>query len=759
MIRVIKMMGRIDFIFLFLIFGVFLINLPYGGASLLPQHDTLYNFQIFYFFYNEYFFHHTIAQWIPYGTYGVPAAPFQLGVLSPAEYFSGFLGAFLGVKNVLFLFKAATLLEQFTFLLGMYFLAKALFERRVIILMVCIASFCSMEWLYQIFWNLRLYEFFPFALYFLVLFFERKRSLYFWMAGIIGIIWFLGTWFYMSFLFIFLGCIICAVLFTYHQGAWKDIWPRRRLDAAVMVFFFVIAASYILFFKNSFEHVAILHRSSSSGAANSLDIFMTYGFNASFNSVVTWLFTADPLYTLLGKGRDNTVYVGFATIVFFVWSLAFVRDKYYVAILTCFLVLVWMSFGGIITNLVYYFPGLKFYRHVGLVYPLVKICVALGAGFGLADFLKCSGSVWMKRLLMTIGICLLLVDASGISYVNKGIIVPIMMIYFIAFLIWVGIRSIVIIWSKNTNHSIPPRFLEHAFAILLIAALCLDVTTFRKALYDGWPKLPKRMFVGLKSVEVNELPYIKQRGQEPTGRQVLAFLLQQGAKNKSSAQYESVYGFAQSDPCNEISKVGPETGVLTAGLNELLGVKFSNNDEKDRIRGCSAPKLRLLESEKYFSNTKDESDYMQSTAPLDDLVLLQVPQRGAMAVSVRKAEDSRKAGTVEVKGFTANQLDVWADIKKKDGAWLVYADSFYPGWHAYVDGASTTVYGAFLAFKAVFVPEGKHEVRFVFFNSLTSILSYIIAIFGLMAGAGIFLLLLITLAGLFFPLKRTSLQD
>jgi len=231
-------LGRIDFIFLCLILGVIGVNFPYLNPTFFPHHDTLYNFQVFYFFYNEFFFHHTIAQWMPYGAYGIPAALYQIAQITPGEYFTILIGGLLQVKNVLLLFKLAILLEQFTFLLGLYLLAKVLFKKRTTIVLVCIASFCSMEWYYQLFFNFRIIEFFPFTLYFLVLFFERKRSFYFWMSGLSGILWTLGSGFYFSFLYFFLGSIFCAVLFAYHPGAWKFIWPRHKIDAVVLALFF-----------------------------------------------------------------------------------------------------------------------------------------------------------------------------------------------------------------------------------------------------------------------------------------------------------------------------------------------------------------------------------------------------------------------------------------------------------------------------------------------------------------------------------------
>ncbi len=44
--------------------------------------------------------------------------------------------------------------------------------------------------------------------------------------------------------------------------------------------------------------------------------------------------------------------------------------------------------------------------------------------------------------------------------------------------------------------------------------------------------------------------------------------------------------------------------------------------------------------------------------------------------------------------------------------YLVVSDSFDPGWSATVDGQAATIYPAYCAFRAVYLPEGKHTVVF-----------------------------------------------
>jgi len=68
---------------------------------------------------------------------------------------------------------------------------------------------------------------------------------------------------------------------------------------------------------------------------------------------------------------------------------------------------------------------------------------------------------------------------------------------------------------------------------------------------------------------------------------------------------------------------------------------------------------------------------------------------------------------------------------------LFISDSFYPGWKAFIDGKETKIYRANYAFRAVFLPSGKHTVRFIY-----DPLSFKI-------GTAISLIALVVLGGLF----------
>ena len=81
---------------------------------------------------------------------------------------------------------------------------------------------------------------------------------------------------------------------------------------------------------------------------------------------------------------------------------------------------------------------------------------------------------------------------------------------------------------------------------------------------------------------------------------------------------------------------------------------------------------------------------------------------------------------------------------KADGH-VVLLDTFYPGWHAEVDGRERPIRAADLAFRAVAVARGRHTVRFFYRPtsviaggalSLAALLAIVVCLIGLRRRGG-----------------------
>jgi len=85
-------------------------------------------------------------------------------------------------------------------------------------------------------------------------------------------------------------------------------------------------------------------------------------------------------------------------------------------------------------------------------------------------------------------------------------------------------------------------------------------------------------------------------------------------------------------------------------------------------------------------------------------------------------------------------IEVVVDADVEQESWLVLADSYYPGWKAFVDGVEQPIYRANHAFRAVTVPADASRVEFVFRpgSVLLGAVVSAFAWFGLLsAGAGL----------------------
>jgi hypothetical protein len=80
------------------------------------------------------------------------------------------------------------------------------------------------------------------------------------------------------------------------------------------------------------------------------------------------------------------------------------------------------------------------------------------------------------------------------------------------------------------------------------------------------------------------------------------------------------------------------------------------------------------------------------------------------AAGVRTANAPPTGDAVTVVRYGTTRVELQAE-SAADGM-LVLADTYYPGWRAFVDGVEMPVYRADWALRAVAVPAGRHRVEF-----------------------------------------------
>ena len=69
-------------------------------------------------------------------------------------------------------------------------------------------------------------------------------------------------------------------------------------------------------------------------------------------------------------------------------------------------------------------------------------------------------------------------------------------------------------------------------------------------------------------------------------------------------------------------------------------------------------------------------------------------------------------GTARIERYSS--LEVIVNVETPAPTFLVVSDTFYPGWHAYLDGIEAPILRGDLTFRVVEVPAGTHRVVFRF---------------------------------------------
>jgi len=87
-------------------------------------------------------------------------------------------------------------------------------------------------------------------------------------------------------------------------------------------------------------------------------------------------------------------------------------------------------------------------------------------------------------------------------------------------------------------------------------------------------------------------------------------------------------------------------------------------------------------------------------------------------------------GKVDINSYSANRITI--ETNSSGNNLLFLSDTFYPGWEAYVDGQKTPIYRADFTFRAIDIPQGKHQIEFVY-NPISFNLGVLAAVLGLFA--------------------------
>ncbi len=644
-------------------------------------------FQIFHYFHSSLYFRNRLPEWVPYAAFGMPSDFWSIVALTPASWLALGVGWLARVEDSLLLFKLSILVEQLAFLLGMHLLARNLFRTRLAALFVCAGAVLSINWSTQIWWDFRIYSLFPLGLYFLMRFFAQGLGIHLWLTGAVFAVSLLGSLPYFGPLYLFLVSIVAAVFAWRRQLPWRAQLVGSRSDLAGLAVFALAATAYLALVQGAMRNLDVITvgRDPASGASE-LGTFLHYGGRPALGNFLRICIVGWPMQGTWSCCPDQTLYIGLLPIFLAGWAAARVRSTAFLAILAAAAALLWLSVGGVFARLVYLFPAMPLFRHVGLVYSFVKLLILLCAGFGLDEFQR-SGRRWH----LVLAVCLLVFAADGlVGYRYFASILggpgehPLWLVLF-----GVRVAAYAIVCLAIAALASQPLRATGA-GMVLLAVFLFDLASFHVQArhYQAFP--PPSLASSLGTVEVAGFPYQGARGSAPShDRGLDGARLMGWAKDQRSYLNDVTAAFLRFDPCPGVY----DTPVMTKAVHALLR---ASHPQISTLVGCEAPKLRL-------------------TARLPT-------GAGRWLVT----QSTAAPGTAKVEEFAPDEIVIRVEVSGSASAWLVYADAHHPDWRASVNGTMVPIEAAYGAFKAVQVPPGPSTVRLVFRPGILRLRSWLL---------------------------------
>jgi hypothetical protein len=698
------------------------------------------------------FAHGIVSTWFA----GLEAAPLQSALLLAGGVPSG--------TPMLPLFYAGLFVEDLILLIGIWRLGQRFYRRPSTRFFVATAAVGSSLWITNIYWNHRLIYAVPLLISLLLDFLETGSRPRLFLAVSLGCLQLLGNALYIPVLstlavLLFIG-VHLAVQPNRLRLALRHLRPRAS-DVLWIAAMAAMAGGVCCALVQGLGSIRQFHPGRNPDGSVPLDAYLTYpgGVNP-----LRYL----DFFVGLTPSSDYSLYCGLLTALFAL--LAFVqrpgKDVFQLAAVLVLLLFLSVGYLNIVAATAYYAAWpLHFFRYIGLAAPLVKILLLLLAGFGFeawtsselpkggaAKGIGIALAVWALLLGHSVVATLQgradsdpvvavlelsrlgLMPRPGSSQRDPGALPGVALVSAAA--------AALFLWRSRTGGG-------RLLVPLLLALQVADVYAWRlRLLHDGTVVLPKS---ALALHEVRPLPYIARRTMNPQDspryRQAGDALMRFGA------EYDYMDAFFHRDASWSSAFVTQWSSSVDVLLRAHAGRPLAPDDDSPpglpthpgparttpeayaKAIGESEDKLQVFSSARVARSDEEIAEWM-NRRDFDGNVLLlsrgtEPPVANAPDPSILKARE-RLPVVPRVVNFRGDRIRVEVELPADvPSPWLVYCDAWHPDWKATVDGAAVPIERANLAYKAIRLSPGRHEVEFAFHAPLRSACTRVVGILAL----------------------------
>ncbi len=730
--------------------------------------DGFQYFIIQYYFLNDKIFSGETPQWMQYMTHGTVATWWyvhQAGIFQNVLLqISGFISPLLKSTNFAIIFNIGIFIDELILLSGSWLLAKRFFKSPLTVFFVTLTVIGSCIWMLQPWFNFHLYYTLPLILHFGHKFLDTGKWRYLFLSGNLLAFQIFGN---APYLLAVLSLTVFLYFAFYFLFNFHDI-RRRFSDVRINGQMLCALTLLILIFYLAYQSVSIhtdqiakYNYGREASSQNSLAGFLSYGKNLSPAKWAELVFGYSPFL-------DQNLFIGLLPLPLILIGLLFNTrrgNRHFLAVIA---VLFLTSAGTAVAALFYFiWPMMKYYRHLSLISPLIKIFICFLSGFGLDVLLNpAPGHVKESHFKNILTVCSLLLfgaallqwtiarDADLAENIYKTIV-----------------QATTI--QKDVNAD-TPRFqlgLPHIIDKNLITARMKNsavfsfLTSILLTLFINIKDRPYRRLLiylilflhavnlyGYKIFEINrktvplntdsysttrfqKMPYIKRRDR--------AFSLDRPRDKifyslTYDPTYWSTYIFLFRDEIGHLGRTDHCLKPLDRYMRAYWGQPVNDSSAtpkglipfnrlifplthpaSGKIAGLTEDKIQFFSNAYTVGSEKEMASLMTDPRYKGDVLFL-APQKDTPSHaqpwtdSNDLSADQRDELKYHVDRYASNHLEISILGNKSRSGWLLYSDVWHPVWKAEVNGKPAPVYKANLAYKAIPLKPGANKILFSF---------------------------------------------
>ena len=716
---------------LFLVVTCTLVNIPYFLGDYYPVHDTLSVFQFFSYYYSELSLNHEIPWWLPHTSYGMPIDSYILFSFGPFQYLALAVGYFVGIKNTLHLFSTSLAFDSLLLGLGSLLLCRHILKERFSSL-VCVASILLLVFYdRQVYWNFKILIPLPLVLYLVQRGIERINPAYLLWAAAILLSWSFGSVTYTLVAQVYIVAAYGIAFWTASMliqrsssevllAQWllfkQRVLSRNVLFHSLAPTLVIVVCLAMMYATRTVMSQHMAYNALGRGANMGVDLrtYLTYGGGGEADKILE-IFNGIPT----SNPHDYLVYIGLVNFGFVLLGLVSIKKipSQMALLVTTGLVIAFTVVATGVAELAYSLPGMSLIRHIAYFITVGKLLLIILSGFGVREIVTGNSKSIHIYLIAAGAICLWWTPMNTENLYNFHALVTASVLVVFVSLAWI--------------FKAPRRLL--LWGCILISLT--DIVSYRLVVFKMADLFLVAFPAEFKTVQAT--PYRPERLEEKDADVLKRYRL------KPMDIYGGGDSYLREDFCK-----GSRQDLVAPGVKHLFQLRVWRDrimtDPRDALDakadqtlrkalGCGVPKLRLVGNVRYARDEAAAGQLVCCRADIDERPVIMAPESVEMAAHLPSVTNK---DAIAVREFSPNKLRMLVYNSEAAPQWLIYADAFDERWTATVDGVSRPLYKANVAFKALKVEPGLHEIVLYLPRPLMNVLFSVFALImsGIAAG-------------------------